>query len=275
VDFATMMALEQHGIDTWVGASPKYPWGGLYGGQIVAQALRAATLTVDPGFGVHSLHAYFIRRGEHEEPIRFEVDRVRNGRSFVTRSVVARQSVGAILNLSASFQVAESGVEVQTASLPPLPPPDELVSDGWSPVFDRRFAPAPGAGQVAAWLRLEQEMGPDPFLQAGALAYLSDDLPTDAVASLHLAHEAGDYFHQRFFSASLDHAIWFHRPFRADVWHAQVFTCHGLIGSRGLSVGYVFTADGSHVATISQEVLFREARERREPGERPQGPPPG
>jgi acyl-CoA thioesterase-2 len=262
VDFTTMMALEQHGIDTWVGAGPRYPWGGLYGGQIVAQALRAATFTVTSDFKVHSLHAYFIRLGDHEEPIRFEVDRVRNGRSFATRSVIARQSVGAIFNMSASFQVAEDGTEVQTASLPPMPKPDDLVSDGWTPLFDRRFAPPPGIGQVAAWLRMEEEIGADPVMQACALAYLSDDLPTDAVASLHPARVEGDQFHQRFFSASLDHAVWFHRPFRADVWHAQAFTCHGLIGSRGLGVGYVFTPDGTHVATISQEVLFRDLRPR-------------
>src|ERR1700694_4030267 len=107
VDFATMMALESHGPDTFVGIGPQYPWGGLSGGQIVAQALRAAGATVDPAYRVHSLHAYFIRRGDHEEPIRFEVDRLRNGRSFVTRRVDARQSVGAILTLSASFQIDE------------------------------------------------------------------------------------------------------------------------------------------------------------------------
>jgi acyl-CoA thioesterase-2 len=255
-----MMALEQHGTDAWVGTGPQYPWGGLYGGQIVAQALRAATLTVEPDFKVHSLHAYFIRLGDHEEPIRFEVDRVRDGRSFVTRSVADQQSVGAIFNLSASFQVAEDGAEVQMASIPPMPPPDELTSDGWSPIFDRRFAPPPGAGQVAAWLRVEKEIGDDPLLHACALAYLSDDLPTDAVVSVHPAHVEGDPFHQRFFTASLDHAIWFHHPFRADVWHAQTFTCHGMMGSRGLSLGYVFTADGTHVATVSQEILLRELR---------------
>ncbi|HEY3141851.1 MAG TPA: acyl-CoA thioesterase domain-containing protein [Acidimicrobiales bacterium] len=260
MDFATMMALEQHGIDTWVGAGPKYPWGGLYGGQIVAQALRAAAETVDPQFRVHSLHAYFIRRGDHDEPIRFEVDRIRNGRSFLTRSVVARQSIGAIFNLSASFQKEEDAVEVQTATLPDLPPPESLRSDSWSPIFDRRFAPPPGPGQVAAWLRVEEPVGDDPTLQACAFAYLSDDLPTDAVATVHPARIDGDQFHQRFFSASLDHAIWFHRPFRTDEWHVQTFTCHGLMGSRGLSIGYVFTADGTHVATISQEVLFRELR---------------
>ena len=126
MDFATMMTLESHGPDTFVGIGPKYPWGGLYGGQIVAQALRAAAATVDPVFRVHSLHSYFIRRGDHEEPIRFEVDRIRNGRSFTTRLVVARQAVGAILNMSASFQIDEPGPDAQTAAMPDVTPPDEL-----------------------------------------------------------------------------------------------------------------------------------------------------
>ena len=256
-----MMDLEPRGIDAWIGVGPRYPWGGLYGGQIVAQALQAAALTVDPRFQPHSLHAYFIRRGDDAEPVRFEVDRVRDGRSFVTRAVVARQPMGAILNMSASFQVAEAAVEVQTAALPPeLVPPDELKSEGWSTIFDRRLAPETVRGRADGWLRTHEPVGDDPVLQACALAYLSDDLPTDAVASLHPASTVGDEFHQRFFSASLDHAIWFHRPFRADEWHAQVFTCHGLMASRGLSIGYVFTPDGTHVATISQEVLFRELR---------------
>src|SRR5690606_33526395 len=91
MDFIEMMALEPHGPDTFVGAGPSYPWGGLFGGQIVAQALRAGGLTAEPEFVPHSLHAYYIRPGDHSEPIRFEVDRLRNGRSFTTRQVVARQ----------------------------------------------------------------------------------------------------------------------------------------------------------------------------------------
>ena len=100
--FEQMMALEQHGPDTYVGVGPSYPWGGLYGGQIVAQALRAAGLTVDGRYLPHSLHAYFIRPGDPSEPIRFEVDRIRNGRSFTTRRVVARQSIGACSAMPAS-----------------------------------------------------------------------------------------------------------------------------------------------------------------------------
>ncbi len=109
-----ILDLSQHGPDTYVGSGPQYPWGGLYGGQIVAQAVRAASLTVDDGFGVHSLRAYFIRRGDHNEPVRYEVDRLRNGRSFCTRRVVARQAVGAILNLEASFHRAEESADVET-----------------------------------------------------------------------------------------------------------------------------------------------------------------
>jgi hypothetical protein len=133
-----MLDLEPHGPDTFVGVGPRYPWGGLYGGQIVAQALRAAAHTVEPQYRVHSLHAYFIRRGDHTEPIRFEVDRLRNGRSFVTRAVVARQSTGAILNMSASFQVDESGGDIDAAEMPAVRPPDAVEDDTWSPFFDRR-----------------------------------------------------------------------------------------------------------------------------------------
>lgn len=275
-----MMKLEQHGIDTWVGAGPRYPWGGLYGGQIVAQALRAAALTVAPHFRPHSLHAYFIRAGDHDQPVRFEVDRVRDGRSFATRAVTARQSVGAIFNMSASFQVASrpagplsaesdaragppSGatVQVQTAVMPDFPLPDESASDGWSPIFDRRLDHEPAPGEMTGWLRLLDSIAPvedDPALHAAALAYISDDLPTDAVASLHPDRLTGEEFHERYFSASLDHAIWFHQPFDATDWHVEHFVCHGMLDSRGFSLGYVFMPDGTHVATVSQEVLFRD-----------------
>jgi acyl-CoA thioesterase II len=259
VDFATMMALEPHGTDVWVGAGPRYPWGGLYGGQIVAQALRAATFTVDPRYRVHSLHAYFIRSGDHTEPIRFEVDRVRNGRSFCTRRATARQSVGVILNLSASYQVDEPGPRVQTAVLPALASPGELAEEGWSEIFERRMVP-PERGEVRAWARLSKPIGDDPPLQACALAYVSDDFPTDPVMSL-MPDWDPQAPHGLFFTASLDHAIWFHRPIDVDDWHVYAFTCHGLLSSRGVSVGHVFTRDGTHMATVSQEVLLRPRRQ--------------
>ena len=250
-----MMALEPHGPDTFVGVGPSYPWGGLYGGQIVAQGLRAAGLTVEPAFRVHSLHAYFIRLGDASEPIRFEVDRIRNGRSFVTRRVEARQSKGAILTMAASFQVDEEAPGVQTAVMPDAPGPDGLATDRWTDLLDRRFAEVPGGpGRVAAWLRVEEPLGGDDLVHACALAYLSDDLPTDAVVSQHPDGREG------VFTASLDHAVWFHRASRPDDWQLHDFTCHGLMSSRGVAVGHVFTADGIHVATISQEVLIRRGR---------------
>ena len=256
VDFATMMALEPHGTDVWVGTGPRYPWGGLYGGQIVAQGLRAGTFTVDQAFRVHSLHAYFIRSGDHTEPIRFEVDRVRNGRSFCTRRVTARQSVGVLLEMTASYQIDEEAPQVQTAVMPSVGAPDELPSDGWSSIFERRTAPRK-RGRSTAWLKVADPIGADAGLQAAGLAYLSDDLPTDAVVSLYPHWDLDLPAEGQFFSASLDHAIYFHRPTVSDRWHLHSFTCHGLMSSRGVSVGYVFTEDGTHVATIVQEVLLR------------------
>jgi len=262
VDFVTMMQLEPLGDDVYLARGPQYPWGGLYGGQIVAQALRAAAATVEERFGVHSLHAYFVRRGDADEPIRLEVTRAREGRSFVTRSVVARQEVGVILMLSSSFQVGEPGHDVQTAALPDAAPPDELTGYSWSPMFERRFAQLRGAeeGKGVAWFKLHDTIGDDPVLQACALAYLSDDLPTDAVVALHPERPApgeGDAFELGWMSASLDHAIWFHRPSRAEQWHVHDFTSHGYLSSRGLSIGNVLSQDGLHVATIAQEVLLR------------------
>jgi acyl-CoA thioesterase-2 len=261
MDFRTMMALEPHGPDTFVGTGPRYPWGGLYGGQIIAQALRAATLTVDPAFRLHSLHAYFIRLGDAEEPIRLEVDRIRNGRSFLTRRVVARQSVGAILNMSSSFQTPEDAAEVQTETMPDVPKPEALRHDSWSTVIERRFLEADIApGRVGAWMRLSEEIGDDPVLNACALAYLSDDLPTDSVIARHPNRPPRNAPERTFWNASLDHAIWFRHPIRAREWHLYDFTCRGLAGSRGLAIGSVFDRSGRHVATVAQEVLNRPIR---------------
>ena len=121
-----MFELTPHGPDTFVGTGPQYPWGGLYGGQIVAQALRAATLTAESEFRPHSIRAYFIRPGDHLEPIRYEVDRIRNGRWFLTRRVVARQAIGAILNAECSFQRSRAATDLQTVEMPRVPGPKSL-----------------------------------------------------------------------------------------------------------------------------------------------------
>ena len=272
MNLTEILDLADHGPDTFVGSGPRYPWGGLYGGQIVAQALQAATETVDPGFVAHSIRAFFIRRGDHTEPVRYEVDRIRNGRSFCTRRVVARQSVGAILNLEASYQAPEPAADIETVSLPvDLPGPDELKQDSWSPTFERCFVPAArldlesraGTGRSAAWLRVTQPLGDGVAVHQGGLAYLSDDLPTDAVVRAHpVGVEPEETLHQVLFTASLDHTIWFHRPLRADRWHLYDFTCQTFVGGRGLASGHVFDEVGTHVATIAQEVLLRDSRQR-------------
>jgi acyl-CoA thioesterase II len=270
MDVHELFTLASHGPDTFVGAGPKYPWGGLYGGQIVAQALRAAAATVDEQLQVHSLRAYFIRRGDHQEPVRYEVDRIRNGRSFCTRRVVARQAVGAILNLEASFQLAEPSADIQTVDAPPnIPRPDEVLPDSWTPLFDRRTIAArhllpegTRAGRVAAWMRVNGTLGEDQLLHSCTLAYLSDDLPTDAVVRAHPISEVAEVDRDgAVYCASLDHTIWFHRPLRADEWNLYDFACHNYGGGRGLAIGHVFSATGTHVATIAQEVLMRDRRD--------------
>jgi acyl-CoA thioesterase II len=162
--------------------------------------------------------------------------------------VTARQSVGVIFNLTASYQVDEAGADVQTASMPAVAPPGELSDDSWSEIFDRRVAPRQ-RGEVWAWARLAKPIGDDPALQACALAYISDDFPTEAVVSLMPGWDPEVPPERQFFSASLDHAIWFHRPVEVDDWHVHASTSHGLISSRGVSVGHVFAADGAHLAT--------------------------
>ena len=265
MDLGRLFDLEPHGADTFVGIGPQYPWGGLYGGQIVAQSLRAAALTVDADLGVHSLRAYFIRRGDHTEPIRFEVDRIRNGRSFSTRRVIARQAIGAILNLEASFQRPEASADLRAITMEAgVPEPLTLESMTWTTSFDRRFVPSswvppvdrPGLGRTLAWMKVAAPLGDDELLHRCWLAYLSDDLPTDSVRAATGIGGPGDGT-AGFFTASLDHSMWFHRPVRADEWHLHDFTCHAFTGGRGLAIGHVFAADGVHIATVAQEVLMR------------------
>lgn len=272
MDLGALFELAPHGPDTFVGVGPRYPWGGLFGGQIVAQALRAAAGTVDPELEPHSLRAYFIRRGDHTEPIRFEVDRIRNGRSFCTRRVVARQAIGAILNLEASFQRPEATTELQPVSMPVgLPGPDDCEGDVWTTSFQRRSVPdaalaAAGilrAGRTAVWMRVADPVVDDDLVHRCWLAYLSDDVPTDSVRRALAEHEGItdiETWWQGSFAASLDHTVWFHRPVKVDEWHLFDFSCHRYIGARGVSVGHVFTADGEHVATVTQEVLVRRSR---------------
>jgi acyl-CoA thioesterase-2 len=262
LDLSRIFELEPHGPDTYVGESPRYEWGRVYGGLVVAQALRAAVLTVQAEHAVHSLHAYFILGGDLAEPVRYEVDRVRNGRSFTTRRVVARQSAGAILTLECSFQRAELGPDTQSAVAPPgVPSPDSLTPI-WDAGIERcDFARKKSEPGSMTWARFPWPLGDAPALHACALTYLSDMNAMDAiVASRASGPKPGEPFGSDWMGVSLDHAVWFHRPVSADDWLLIDFTGHGLIRTRGLATGLVFDRRGTHVATIAQEGLLRTRR---------------
>ena len=251
--------LERTDDVTFTGQGLQYPWGGLYGGHIVAQALRAAALTVDEAYVPHSLRAYFIRRGINTQHVQYSVDKIRDGRSFCTRRVVAAQTDGAILNLEASFQVEETTIEKSMAPMPTgVPKPEDLEESGWWDFLHRRSVPVrddePQTAQ--AWMKVSESFGEDQVLDRCALAYLSDDLPNDcvitAIPEIKKASDEG-----RRFSASLDHAVWFHRPVRSDEWNLYTMSCVNYGGGRGMTFGYVHSQDGSHLATVAQETLVR------------------
>jgi acyl-CoA thioesterase-2 len=264
LDLSGLFELEPHGPDTFVGESPPYEWGRIYGGLVVAQALWAATHTVQPDHVVHSLHAYFILAGELDEPVRYEVDRVRNGRSFTTRRVIARQSGGAILTLNCSFQAQEPGPDSQSAPFPRVPGPETLRADVDAGIDVRTVPGAHTPPGARVWARMPERLPDDPRLQACAIAYLTDVDAIGAIAASHPGPLPQDgQWNERFMSASLDHAVWFHRPARADEWLLIDMTGHGIIGSRGLATGLVFTEAGTHVATLAQEGLLRERRKPR------------
>jgi len=274
-DLLGVLELETVKPDAFMGAGPELGWGRLYGGLVVAQALRAATLTLDgtgPGgrdpdidaVGVsphraHSLHAYFVRAGDERAPVLYEVERVRDGRSFCTRQVVAYQAGGAILNLIASFQIDEDGEDVQGITPPPPPPSIEaLPRHDTDLFFEHRIerssrAPEPRA---ISWMRATEPLPDDPNVHACALAYLSDEDPLGVAI---LPHSMGEQW-ESLMTASLDHAVWFHRPVRVDRWLQFELRGHGVANGRGLAIARVFTADGSHVATVAQEGLVRPRR---------------
>ncbi len=259
-DATRIFELEPHGPDVWVGESPTYPWGRIYGGLVIAQALWAATQTVVDDHRLHSMHSYFILGGDPSEPVRYEVDRIRNGKSFTTRRVVARQSNGAIFNLSCSFQRHEAGAETQTAEFPiGLADPNNVVPYVEGSGVERYDHPLdPGTPRSLVWTRYPLGLGDDPRKHLCALAYLSDTNAMDAVASGHPRGMPAENWDDVYMSASLDHAMWFHRPVRADDWLLIDMAGHGILRTRGLTTGHVFGVDGTHIATIAQEGLIRE-----------------
>jgi len=258
-DLQSLLALEKVKPDAFLGAGPVLGWGRLYGGQVVAQALRAASLTIAPTHRAQSLHAYFVRAGDEQQPVLYEVERVRDSRSFTTRQVVAYQAGGAILNLIASFHEPERSIDIDAVAAPSgVQPPDAVGDEPSELMFERRMVRRAGAGEPyeLAWMRARGPLGDEEMLHACAFAYLSDEFPLGTALAVHPAMR--DW--SRLFTASLDHAIWFHRPFRADAWMLFELRGGGVADARGLGLARVFDEQGRHVATLAQEALARERR---------------
>jgi acyl-CoA thioesterase-2 len=271
-----LLDLEQIEVNIFRGRSPDERRQRVFGGQVAGQALVAAGRTVPDDRPVHSLHAYFIRPGDPSVPIVYTVDRVRDGRSFTTRRVSAIQHGKVIFTLSASFHRAEPGVE-HADPMPEAPPPEQVErnSDRWarilgqdhprvfdSPIDVRSVGPmsieAEGDPSLRVtrnlvWLRVDGELPDDPLLHVCLMTYASDMTLLDSVL---LGHGLS-WLDGRTSGASLDHAMWFHRPFRADRWLLYAQDSPVARGARGLAHGEVFTAEGELVVSVMQEGLIR------------------
>jgi acyl-CoA thioesterase-2 len=271
-----LLDLEPVEVDIFRGVSPRVSQQRVFGGQVAGQALVAAGRTVPTERQVHSLHAYFIRPGDPAVPIVYLVDRIRDGRSFTTRRVVAVQHGKAIFNLAASFHRAEPGLDHQT-TMPAVPDPETLPTlserhAGYDPPPSqlRRFAlpidlryvddppwvartGGPREPRSRVWMRTDGALPDDLLVHVCALTYASDMTLLDSVLVTHgLA-----WGMEELKGASLDHAMWFHRPFRADEWLLYESESPSASGGRGLATGRIWTRDGRHVASVVQEGLLR------------------
>lgn len=253
----------------------------VFGGQVIGQALIAATRTVEDR-PCHSLHGYFLRPGDPSVPIIYDVDRIRDGRSFTTRRVVAIQRGEAIFAMSASFQVAEAGLSHQI-DMPDVPGPEDCqdeteafrahqdeLPEGFSahmmrerPIEMRRVEthsfvkPSPRPPYQHVWLRARSTLPDEPALHQCILAYASD---MGILSTCTLPH--GKSFMTGLMTASLDHAMWFHRAFRVDEWILFAQDSPAAGGSRGFNRGMMFARDGTLIASVAQEGLIRDVGER-------------
>jgi len=270
--------LEQLEHNLYRGTSPDIGWQRVFGGQVIAQALVAAQRTVDADRFVHSLHAYFVRPGDPSVPIVYQVERLRDGGSFATRQVQAIQHGRAIFTLSSSFQRDEEGYEHQIA-LPDVPAPEELMDEAEfkriflpkAPEAIRRYWERPRPIELRptslkhylttekleplqdVWVRTVGDVPGDRGLQAAILAYLSDMTLLDASLYPH----GTSVFDPRLQAASLDHAMWFHRPIRFDEWLLYSQDSPSASGGRGMTRGSLYTRSGVLVASVAQEGLIR------------------
>lgn len=277
-ELVDQLQVEQLELNLFRGSSADIGSPNVFGGQVLGQALAAASRTVDAERAVHSLHAYFLRPGDKAAPIVYDVERIRDGGSFTTRRVVAIQHGRPIFNSSFSFQVRESGAEHQD-TMPVVPPPEELISDvEWRKQFLHHlperahakflrhrpieirevaptdpFHPVAGPARFCAWVRANERLPDEATLHCCMLAYASD---FNLLQAAMLPH-AMTFVQRDLHIASLDHAMWFHRDFRMDEWLLYVTDSPSASSSRGLCRGTFFTRDGRLVASTVQEGLIR------------------
>jgi acyl-CoA thioesterase-2 len=278
-----ILDLETLEVNLFRGRSPQSRWQRVYGGQVIGQALVAACRTVDDVAvrPPHSLHAYFLLGGDPKVPIIYDVDRIRDGRSFTTRRVVAIQHGHAIFTMAVSFHVAEEGLSHQIA-MPDVPKPEQLPSEAemkervWplmpEPVrryyererpielrpveLGRYLGEKSEGGRFHVWIRATGTLPDSPAIHQCVLAYASDMTLLDSALIPHVL----SVFDKNIMAASLDHALWFHRPFCADEWLLYAQDSPSLADSRGFSRGLIFDRAGTLIASVAQEGLLRQRR---------------
>ncbi|HFC04517.1 MAG TPA: acyl-CoA thioesterase II [Rhizobiales bacterium] len=264
------------------GNSPQVGWQRVFGGQVIGQALVAANRTVADDRSAHSLHGYFIRPGDPAVPIIYDVDRYRDGKSFTTRRVVAIQHGKPIFSMAASYHIKEEGFDHQF-DMPDVPMPEDLPSEkdllakfealmpeNMKTYFTRKrpielrptdperyLNPVPDPSSIQnVWIKASQALPDDPALHQCVLAYASDMTLLDTS----LVPHGRNLFDPDLMMASLDHALWFHRPFKADQWLLYAQDSPSASGALGFNRGSIFTREGALVASVTQEGLIRRKR---------------
>lgn len=277
-ELVRLLRLDEVVQDRYLGETIDLGWGRLFGGHVLGQSLSAASHTVSREWLAHSLHGYFLRPGAVDAPVLYEVDRIRDGKSFATRRVVARQKGEVILNMAASFHREETGFDHQT-TMPEVPPPEELASefelrravvdkiperfrDTWTrerPIELRPveqidfFQPEIQEPRRHVWFRARNTLPDDPVLHRCLLAYTSDF----ALLATALLPYGVTYLHPEMQVASLDHAMWFHRDYRVDDWLLYAMDSPSASNALGFTRGAVFDRGGRQVASVAQEGLIR------------------
>lgn len=267
--------LEKIDINIFRGKTVDVARGCVYGGQVLAQSINAASRTVAKPFILHSVHAYFLREGDVDIPVIYEVDRIRDGKTFTTRRVVAIQHGRPIFNVSLSYQLEEEACIEHQSPMPDAPKPETLLNDelfygemmgvnvqnAW-PIEYRQVEPVnihqpeSKPAKTCMWFKSSGDLADDYALHQELLAYASDHLLLKTALRPH----ARNAWSEQMRLASLDHAIWFHQPFRIDEWLLYEMECTVAASGRAFSRGSVFNQQGQLVASTAQEGVIREAQ---------------